>query len=172
MTANTANILRDYVDAWNAHDAERVVKFLADNYVYKDMSFGTKKCNQKEFAASIAGSLKCYPNQRKVVKSIFGTKSRACMRWTWSGTDDFLRETLHSSGVTIFRVSKDKISRESCYQNMGDVVNFTGSNLIIIGGILEEEQFECPEKQAILRIIARNLGKLDHPGPKIYKKQY
>ena len=164
MVKDTIKMLNDYVTAWNTHDTDRIVEFFADNYVYEEMVYRTKKLSRQELIAKINNTFYWYSNEKKLVKGIFGTKSRACMTWVWSGVDDF--KTYHSSGITLFQVAKEKISRESCYTNIGNVVNWTEDNLLIIEGILEEEHYSCPKQHAIVRKIGRILGKLECPGHK------
>src|SRR5512146_1799972 len=40
-TVDGAQVARDYVAAWNAHDAEKAASYFADDGVYFDASVGT-----------------------------------------------------------------------------------------------------------------------------------
>jgi steroid delta-isomerase-like uncharacterized protein len=165
MVKGTIRMLNDYVAVWNTHDADMIAVFLADNYVYEDMNFGLENKNREELVANINETVLRYPIQMKIVIAIFGTKSRACMSWKWSGTDDYFDETIRSSGVTIFQVTKGKISRETCYQNMGPIISWIHDNILLVEGILEEEHYECPKQRAVVKKIDQILGKLDYTGP-------
>jgi steroid delta-isomerase-like uncharacterized protein len=126
MATDVKKMMDDYVIAWNSHDVNKILSFVADDCTYEDLGLGIVNHGKKELTAFISSMLVDFPDFKFELKSVFGAGDWAGMEWVMSGT------FAHSSipgitatgkpfsirGASIIQLHNGKISRSSDYYNM------------------------------------------------------
>jgi steroid delta-isomerase-like uncharacterized protein len=119
-----AGVVRGYMDAWNAHDAEAASRFLAESVTYYDASVGLTRGRDEARDKVIAGFLNAAPDavwERRGEIVVQGTS--AAFEWTFSGTNTgawpdgtpATGKVFRFDGATVMTVEEGLIWRQSDY---------------------------------------------------------
>lgn len=118
-------VIQAYMAAWNAHDAEKASKYLAEDAVYYDVTVGTP---QKGRVAARDNVIKIFvgavPNLKwEMTSKPLVSKDGISFQWRFSGTNTgaWSKETpatgkpLSFEGVSFVRVHNGKITYQGDY---------------------------------------------------------
>jgi steroid delta-isomerase-like uncharacterized protein len=134
MASDVERMIKDlYVD-WNSHDPEKAVSFYTDDCVLENLATGEVCHGKNEVKAIVKRMSTDYPDFRFESKSCFASGNWAASEWVMTGTHT------HSSvpampatgkrfsvrGVSILELRKGKISRETEYWNLADLMQQLG----------------------------------------------
>lgn len=78
--------VRDFLEAWNAHDVERIRAFYAPEYEGVDVSQAEPQRGPEGISRAIARYLQAFPDLRFVEEEIVVQDNRAALVWTAYGT--------------------------------------------------------------------------------------
>jgi steroid delta-isomerase-like uncharacterized protein len=134
MADNVEKAMNDYVAAWNAHDAGRILSFCTDDVVFEEVPMGKVWRGNKEAKDFISSSFVDFPDFKIELKSGFHAGDRGAGEWVMSGT------FAHSStpgmtatgkrfsvrGASIIEFRKGKISREAMYWDLAAFLQQVG----------------------------------------------
>lgn len=122
---DTAQIARDYMAAWNAHDADKAASFFAEDGVYFDASVGTP---QEGRQAALDNVIKVFigaaPDCNWTMRGEpIATADGVSFEWTFTGTNtgDWSAETKATGkafkfdGVSFIRMKEGKIAYQGDY---------------------------------------------------------
>jgi steroid delta-isomerase-like uncharacterized protein len=85
-TGETLRLVRDLLEAWNAHDPERVQSFYAPEYEGVDVAQANPQCGPQEVSRLVKWYLRAFPDLRFVDEDIVVEGNRAVLVWTARGT--------------------------------------------------------------------------------------
>ena len=77
-----------YLDAWNSHEAERVVEFMAAEAVYEDLALGQVHEGREAIAAFVATSSEFSSDHRFIAVSAQASGDAYAIEWEMVGTND------------------------------------------------------------------------------------
>src|SRR5690348_9335749 len=77
-----------YLDAWNSHEAERVVEFMATEAVYEDLALGQVHKGREAIAAFVATSSEFSSDHRFIPVSAQASGDAYAIEWEMLGTND------------------------------------------------------------------------------------
>lgn len=126
--------LREYLAAWNAHDADRVVAYFTDDATYEDVAMGqvnTGKDQIREFAAAMFRSM---PDMNVELVSLCSAGDWVASEWVMTGTqteDSILGvpatgKPFRIRGASVGEIAEDKIKRISDYWNLASLLQQLG----------------------------------------------
>lgn len=117
--------MKDYLDAWNEHDATKAANFLAEDVVYFDASVGKPingraeaKKNVIEAFMNAVPNLKWEPVGEPVVSNntvAFEWKFSGTNTGDWSDGTKASNKTFSINGMSIFRFNSNKIIYQGDY---------------------------------------------------------
>ena len=120
-----AQVARDYVAAWNAHDAEKAASYFAEDGVYFDASVGTPQqgrvaARDNVIKVFLGAAPDCVWTMRG---EPIATPDGVSFEWTFSGTNtgDWSAETKATGkpfkfdGVSFIRLKDGKIAYQGDY---------------------------------------------------------
>ncbi|MGZ4210782.1 MAG: nuclear transport factor 2 family protein [Actinomycetota bacterium] len=124
----------DYLDAWNAHDGQKVVSFMTPDAVYADVAIAEEHKGHSEIATwvdDMADTLSSDYSFEAV--SAFDTKDGYALEWIMKGTHDRSNEQLPATGkpfaihgASVGQLEKGKIKRNTDYWNFGEFLMQVG----------------------------------------------
>ncbi len=79
-------ILHGIIDAWNAHDGERLVEYFAPDYIGFDVAQAAPVYGQEGVYGSFQRYLSAFPDIRFTPDQIVIENDQVTMAWTASGT--------------------------------------------------------------------------------------
>lgn len=82
---DTARLVMDLLDAWNAHDVERAASFYAPDYVGEDVGQAAAQRGAHERVHVLAAFTRAFPDLRFTGETIVEGR-RAALLWTMRGT--------------------------------------------------------------------------------------
>jgi len=53
MMTDIEKMFRDYTDAWNSHDVEKIASFFTEDGIHEDVAIGSVYCGKNELKAGI-----------------------------------------------------------------------------------------------------------------------
>jgi steroid delta-isomerase-like uncharacterized protein len=126
MSSTIENVVKDFLDAFSQHDAERTITYFTDDCVYKDMAVESSYSGKKELADFLNQLSKDFPDHKWKLKSMFSTDDKVAFESVWSGTHTFSSNPdFPASGnfvkvdaATIVEFQNDKIHRLTDYYNL------------------------------------------------------
>ena len=124
-------ILKNYLDAWNQHDADRAGSFLADDVTYFDPSFaGLQRGRQAAVEQGISVFMRGVPDLHWEIRSdpILSADGIA-YEWTFTGSNTATwggipatNQKINLKGMSFVRISNGKISYQATYYD-GSTLN-------------------------------------------------
>ena len=83
-------VLHDFADAWNRHDVDALMTFMADDCVFEASAgpdvAGTRNVGREEMRAGFAGVWVAFPDAHWGDARHFVCGSRGVSEWTFTGT--------------------------------------------------------------------------------------
>lgn len=135
MATDSTEIVKQYLAAWNSHDAEALLALFADDCVYEDVALGRLEHGKERVGALIKSVFVDLANFRMEVKSAFGTGDWGATEWTMTGT--FVHSSVPSlaatgksfavRGATVLELRNGKIRRNSDYLDVPAFLRQTGA---------------------------------------------
>ena len=86
MSEQTTRLITDLVDAWNAHDLDRIAAFYAPDYEGVDVAYPTPRRGREDIRQTMALYLQAFPDLRFNVESLIVQDNRAALAWIGRGT--------------------------------------------------------------------------------------
>ena len=86
MTEEISRLVGDLLDAWNAHDVERIEAFYAPEYEGVDVGQAEPQHGPKGFHRTALGLLQAFPDLRFVEEETIVQGNHAALVWTARGT--------------------------------------------------------------------------------------
>jgi steroid delta-isomerase-like uncharacterized protein len=129
MTTKAEKMIRDWNEAWNAHEVEGVLSYFTDDIVFEDLG-GTRVVRGKaKMRTWINETLSAFPDFRTDLKSLFVSGEWAGSEWVASGT---LKGQLHHlnptnksysvRGASIMELRDGKIKRNVDYYDSATMI--------------------------------------------------
>jgi len=122
MTTKAEKMLRDWNEAWNAHDVDRILSYFTDDMVFEDLGGARVIRGKAKMRTWINETLSAFPDFRTDLKSLFVKGKWAGSEWVASGS---LRGKLHHlkptgrsysvRGASIMELRDGKIKRNVDY---------------------------------------------------------
>ncbi len=128
MHAATAQLIRDYYEAFNAGDMDRFLSLLSDDIVH-DINQGQREEGREAFAAFMTRMNRCYKEQlQQLVIFSSGDGRRAAAEFVVEGeylaSDEGLPpargQRYRLPAGAFFEVSQGKVTRVTNYYNLQD----------------------------------------------------
>ncbi|MCK0536953.1 ketosteroid isomerase-related protein [Alcanivorax quisquiliarum] len=128
MHAATAQLIRDYYEAFNAGDMDRFLSLLSDDIVH-DINQGQREEGREAFAAFMTRMNRCYREQlQELVIFSSGDGRRAAAEFVVEGeylaSDEGLPpargQRYRLPAGAFFEVSQGKVTRVTNYYNLQD----------------------------------------------------
>lgn len=121
--------IRQYLDAWNSHDAARVVGFMTDDVRYADVALGESKSGAAEVQQFVESAEADFSSDYRfdAGQILVSTEDSYAVEWTMSGTNDRADEArglpatgrhFEVAGVSIGRLRGGKIIENRDYWNL------------------------------------------------------
>jgi steroid delta-isomerase-like uncharacterized protein len=82
----TVRLVRDLLEAWNAHDIERIKTFYAPEYEGVDVGQAGPQRGAQSVSRNVERYLRAFPDLRFVEEDIVAQDDRAVLVWTAYGT--------------------------------------------------------------------------------------
>lgn len=103
--------LQAFADAWNAHDAEALMRFMSDDCVFEASAgpdvCGTRYVGREAVRAAFSDVWKTYPDAQWLSPRHFACGDRGVSEWTFVGTKgDGSRVEVNGCDVFTFRDGK------------------------------------------------------------------
>ena len=125
--------ITDYVDAYNSHEAERAVGFMAVNAVYEDVGGGTTLRGREAILRYYVDSYRHSSDSRTVIISEQQSGNQFAFEWEMAGTNDGEFGSLPATnrrfklrGVTVGEQAERQFRIKRDYYNMADLLNQLG----------------------------------------------
>jgi steroid delta-isomerase-like uncharacterized protein len=134
MATDTEKMMNDYVAAWNAHDAERILSLCTDDVVFEEVPMGKVFRGNKEAKDFISSTFVNFPDFKIELKSGFNAGDWGAGEWVMSATFAHSSTPVMTAtgkrfsvpGASIIEFRKGKISRESMYWNLAAFLQQVG----------------------------------------------
>jgi len=126
MALNVANMIDEYILAWNSHDVNKIVSFFTDDGIYEDVAMGIASKGKTEITKYLNSMYVDFPDMKFEKKSAFGTNDWMGIEIVVSGTHAHSSlpgvpatgKTFSVRAAGIYQIHKGMISRKSVYMNM------------------------------------------------------
>ncbi len=133
MAINLKKFAKDYIGAWDSHDADKIASFFTDDCVYEDLAAGIVNRGKKELKDFIKATFIWSPDLKFELKSSFGAGDQVASEWVMSGTHagEFggmppTGKTFSLRGASILELREGKIYRNSDYYNAASFLQQVG----------------------------------------------
>ena len=118
-----------WVDAWNSHDADRVVALFTPDAVYEDVPLGVANHGIAEIRAFAQGFFDAVPDSRIIYVSSFRAGKRGAIEWVFEGTDVGIHKTgkrFSVRGMTALELHGQLITRNVDYYDLATMLRQFG----------------------------------------------
>lgn len=134
MAINVKKVMDDYLIAWNSHDINKILSFFTEDGVYEDVAHGITNHGKKEITGYLNTSFIDFPDLKVEVKTIVANGEWIVFEIVTSGTHahssmpevQATGKTFSIRAVSVFKMSKGKISRQSEYYNYATLLQQVG----------------------------------------------
>ncbi len=127
---DACSLVQKSFDAWNVHDADKVVTFYTDDVVYEDVTYGIVAHGSSELHKLVTDFLASVPDLKLEVASCSADKTRGSVEWTFSGTDKGLYKTgkkFSVRGASRFELRNGKFSSNRDFYDSATVMRQVGA---------------------------------------------
>jgi len=94
-------IVQNLIDAWNAHDPERIAAFYAPDYVGVDIGQPQPQNGPREIRALTAYYFRAFPDLQIKLDDLVMEGDKAVLIWTWTGTQNGTFMNIPASGRAV-----------------------------------------------------------------------
>jgi len=101
MSESTDQFLTEFIQAWNAHDLERVSAFYAEDYEDIDVAQATPQRGRDSMRRKVAYYLRAFPDLCVTLDRYVAQDHQLALFWTWSGTHRGTFMNIPPSGRTV-----------------------------------------------------------------------
>ena len=129
----TEEDLREYLGAWNAHDAERIVTYFTDDAKYEDVAMGQVSIGKDEIREFAQSMFRSTPDVNFELLSLFVTGDSIASEWVMTGTQTGDMPGLPATGrsfsirgASVGELAGDKIKRNSDYWSLASLLQQLG----------------------------------------------
>jgi steroid delta-isomerase-like uncharacterized protein len=133
MADDMLKIWRDYLEAWNSHDWDRISAFVSDDCIYKDMGAGRAFYGIREIKAYFDEIMVWSADVSLESKSFISFGDRIAWEWIMSGTHTGDIPGMKATGkkysvpgVSIAELQDGKLIWNTDYWNMTDFLQQIG----------------------------------------------
>lgn len=138
MKTKMEKIYRDWCEAWNTDQVEKVLSYVTDDIVYEDVPMARVSRSKGEMKAFATEIFTGFPDFKLEVKSFLASGDRASAEWVMTGT--FLGEIQSAGlkptgksfsvrGVSIAELRGEKITRHTDYYDGATLLRQIGVTL-------------------------------------------
>lgn len=129
-----ASWMSDYLDAWNSHDGQKVVSFMADDVVYEDLAVGQTHQGRDAVAAFVATSDEFSKDHKFLSVSEQTSGDQYALEWEMVGTNTgeaagmpATNKPFRIRGISVGTLDANgKIKHNRDYWNMADYLMQVG----------------------------------------------
>ncbi len=118
-TAMTAERLAEFGEAWNHHDVDLVMSYMAEECAYY-ASFGTTPSGtsyvgREEVREGVGRFFEAYPDGRFIDSSVFVVGDRGAAEWTFVATEPD-GTAMKTRGCDLFEFEGDKVKTKDAFR--------------------------------------------------------
>jgi len=124
MKTKLEKMYRDWCEAWNSHQVEKVLSYVTDDIVYEDVPMARVSRGKSEMKAFVTETYTAFPDFKLELKSFLASGDLASGEWVMTGK--FLGEVQSAGikptgksfsvrGISIAELRGDKIRRHTDY---------------------------------------------------------
>ncbi len=125
--------MREYLAAWNAHDAGRVASYFTEDASYEDVALGMISRGKQQIREFADSNFRAFTDVKYELVSLVIAGDRAACEWVMSGTHDGGSPRLPATGkpfsirgASAIEFAGDKIRRNSDYWNFASLLQQVG----------------------------------------------
>ncbi len=115
----TLEFLQAFADAWNRHDLDALMEFMADECVYETSSgdnvFGTRYAGREAVRKGFASVWDMFPDAQWLGATHFIAGNRGVSEWTFTGTG-LDGKRVEVNGCDVFTFREGKIAIKNSYR--------------------------------------------------------
>jgi steroid delta-isomerase-like uncharacterized protein len=115
----TLEFLQEFADAWNRHDLDALMEFMADECVYETSSgedvFGTRYAGTEAVRKGFASIWEMFPDAQWLGASHFIAGNRGVSEWIFTGTGQDGKK-VEVNGCDVFTFRDSKIAIKNSYR--------------------------------------------------------
>jgi steroid delta-isomerase-like uncharacterized protein len=135
-TADTERVAKDYLEAWNSHDVDKIASFFTDDGVYEDVALGVAHRGKKELKDFFKSMFVSFPDLKIELKStvLSSTGDWTASEWVMSGT--FAQSSIPGvpatgksfsvRGASVTEYRDGKMSRNTDYWSLASFLQQVG----------------------------------------------
>lgn len=86
MATSGEKIIREWNEAWNAHEVERILSYLTDDIVFEDLGGARVMRGKVQMRKWIEETFHAFPDFRTDLTSLFAVGTQAASEWVARGT--------------------------------------------------------------------------------------
>lgn len=131
--SNVPELVNGLVDAWNAHDPDRVAGFHAPEYEGRDIAQVRPEIGPEGARQAFCHFLKAFPDLELIPDELLTEGDRAALRWRIRGTHQgpLLRippsgRLIEFTGVSMFEIRGDRVVRRFLLWDLAGVLREIG----------------------------------------------
>ena len=135
MTADIEKMIKNYIAAWNSHDAKKIASFFTEDGVHEDIAIGSVYHGRNELKAGLIPLFAACPDFKLEIKSLFSTTDFVAQEWVMTGTQTGALDGLgipatgksfSIQGASITKLRRGKIARNTDYWNLMSMLQQLG----------------------------------------------
>jgi steroid delta-isomerase-like uncharacterized protein len=115
----TLEFLQDFADAWNRHDLDALMEFMADDCVYETSSgndvYGKRYSGKEAVREGFASVWEMFPDAQWLGASHFIVGNRGVSEWKFTGTSRDGKK-VEVNGCDVFTFRDAKIAIKNSYR--------------------------------------------------------
>lgn len=115
----TVDFLQAFADAWNRHDLEALMEFMADDCVFEGSAgndvFGTRFVGREAVRQGFAAVWEMFPDAQWLEATHFIVGNRGVSEWTFTGTSKDGKR-VETNGCDVFTFRDGKIAIKNSYR--------------------------------------------------------
>lgn len=117
-------VVRNYINAWTAHDVEKITALFTENGLFEEVGTGRKLSGREEIAAYAASTLSGVPDSKFIIVTLLADEESAMVEWVWKGTNSVgwpemgipaTNKYFELKGVSVMKIKNKMIVRNSEY---------------------------------------------------------
>jgi steroid delta-isomerase-like uncharacterized protein len=135
MTFDIEKMIKDYVAAWNSHDAEKIASFFTEDGVHEDVAIGSIYHGRNELKVGLIPLFAACPDFKLEIRTLFSATDCVAQEWVMTGTQTGAFDGLgipatgksfSIRGASITKLRGSKIERNTDYWNLTTMLQQLG----------------------------------------------